>query len=163
MLTIHNPKLLLRRLRENTFPISPYFAHRLRRRRLGAIKVVEGGEVVALNRMLKAANMTLELYKSTNSPLETDTLAQFTKADFAGYVAKTLVAATWPNATTVAGVTSSSYPVQSWVCTGVGNTIYGALYLDTDGITLIASDAFSTPRVLANTDTLSFTPRWESE
>ena len=150
---------------ERIRPYLPYVRGRIKRRRMGAILVPDVGEVVTLNRMLgrvALADMSLELFQSTNTPTEGDVLGSYTKCDFGGYAAKPLARATWGAATTTTGITSSSYPVQQWVCSGGSNSVKGALYIDADLITLIASDLFATPRQIAITDTLSFTPRWEA-
>ena len=130
------------------------------------ILVTDVGEVAALNRFLgriTPGDMTLALFKSTNTPSEGDVLGSFTKCDFTGYSDLTLTKTSWGAPSTTTGTTSSQYAAQNWTCTGTGNTVYGALYIDTDGTTLIASDLFATPRVIANTDTISFTPRWEAQ
>lgn len=130
------------------------------------ILVPDVGEVAALNRFLDRVavqDMTLALFKSTNTPTEGDIFGSYTKCDFAGYVDKLLDKSLWNAPATVTGTTSSAYPPQSWTCNGAGNTVYGSLYIDGDLTTLLASDLFATPRVIANTDTLSFTPRWEAQ
>lgn len=161
MLMIHDEMKWQHRIR----PRLPFRKGRLQRRRMGAILVPNVGEVVTLNRMLgrvALADMSLELFKSTNTPAEGDVLGTYTKCDFTGYVAKTLTRTSWGAPATVSGTTSSVYAAQVWTCGATGNTVYGALYIDADLTTLIASDLFATPRTLANTDTLTFTPRWES-
>lgn len=142
-----------------------YVPHFLRRQRRGAILVPDIGERNLLDKMLGRANATedmlLALYRTSVTPAESDTLATFTEANFTNYVQKTLTDTSWNAASTSSGTTSATYAQQSWTCGATGNTIYGALYIDTDTTTLIASDAFATARVLADTDVLNFTPRWE--
>jgi hypothetical protein len=134
------------------------------RDRRGAILVPDVGEVNLLDKMLgrvSSEDMLLGLFKSTNTPAEADTLGTYTACDFTNYVQKTLTKTSWGAAATSTGTTSSSYAQQSWTCGASGNTVYGALYIDTDTTTLIASDLFAVARVIANTDVLNFTPKWQ--
>jgi len=163
--------LELNRLHRRTRPPGP-----LSRRRLGAIMVPNVGEVVALNRFLGrvvTGDMTLGLYKSPGTQVESDTLATYVPCTFTGYVTKPLVKTGWGvpatagGAVSVPGVTSSTFgPSQQWVCgntDAVNNVVTGATYVDTDSGILLASDKFATSRTLADTDTLTFTPRWEAD
>lgn len=166
---IHNENALARAWRElreqNRRRESRAFrrAHRRGHARLGAILVPDVGEVNLLDKMLEESDedTTLSLYRTDVTPAEADTLGTFTVANFTNFTAKTLVAATWAAASTSGGTTSKAYAQQSWTCGASGNTIYGALYIDADTTTLMASDDFATARVLADTDVLNFTPRWE--
>ncbi len=134
------------------------------RRRVGAILVPNVGEIDLLDKMLgrvSSEDMLLALFKSNTTPAEGDTLGTYTEADFTSYTQKTLTKTSWGAASNSSGTVSSTYAQQSWTCGASGNTIYGALYIDTDTTTLIASDLFATARVLANTDVLNFTPKWQ--
>lgn len=135
-----------------------------------AILAPDVGEVEWLKRTLYgnagAENITLKLFKSNTTPAETDVAGTFTEADFTGYSSQTLTSSqsgsTWAVPTTTGGVTSSTYgggTPRTWTCGVTGNTIYGALYVGATSTVLLASDLFSTPRTLANTDVLNYTPK----
>lgn len=136
---------------------SRYFG--ARHRRLGALLVPDVGEVELLDDMLNARDRTLKLFKTNVTAAEGDTNASYTVADFTNYVDKTLTGASWAGASTSVGTTSKLYALQTWTCGATGNTIFGAYYLRST--TLCGVDTFATARVLANTDVLNFTPRWE--
>jgi hypothetical protein len=139
--------------------------HRYRRcgrrsgNRLGALLVPDVGERELLDDMLNARDRTLKLFKNNVTPAEADTTATYTVADFGGYVDKTLAGASWNAASTASGTTSKTYAQQTWTCAGSGNTIYGAYYIRS--ATLCATDLFATARVIADTDVLNFTPKWQ--
>lgn len=130
-----------------------------RKNRLGALLVPDVGERELLDDMLNARDRTLKLFKVDVTPAEGDTNATYTVADFTNYVDKTLSGASWNAASTSSGTTSKTYAQQTWTCGASGNTIYGAYYLRST--TLAGVDKFATARVLADTDVLNFTPRWE--
>ena len=168
MLTFADRRVHLRRLARLKFHERRMIVQgrvRSMARSMGAILVPDVGERNLLDKMLGRANVTedmlLGLYKASVTPAEGDTLGTFTAADFTNYTQKTLTDTSWNAASTSTGTTSATYAQQSWTCGASGNTIYGALYIDTDTTTLIASDAFAVARVLADTDVLNFTPRWE--
>lgn len=127
--------------------------------RLGALLVPDVGERELLDDMLNARDRTLKLFKVDVTPAEGDTTATYTVADFTNYVDKTLSGASWVAASTTSGTTSKTYAQQTWTCGTTGNTIYGAYYVRST--TLCGVDKFAVARVLADTDVLNFTPRWE--
>ena len=133
--------------------------------RAGAILVPDVGERNLLDKLTGRGNATedmiLGLYRTDVTPAEADTLGTFTEANFTNYVQKTLTDTSWGAASTNTGTTSAAYAQQSWTCGSTGNTIYGALYIDTDTTTLIMTDDFASARVLTDTDILNFTPRIE--
>lgn len=75
--------------------------------------------------LLLAQNLQLHLFKNNWTPGDTDTLATFTEATFAGYAAITLTGGLWT--ITQAVPTNATYPAQTFNCTtsGVSQTIYG--------------------------------------
>lgn len=125
----------------------------------GALLVPDVGEVELLDDMLNARDRTLKLYKNDVTPAEGDTNATYTVADFTSYSDKTLTGASWNGASTAGGTTSKTYAQQSWTCGASGNTIYG--YYVLRSTTLCWAERFATARVLANTDVLNLTPRFE--
>lgn len=124
-----------------------------------AVLCPDVGERELLDDMLNARDRTLKLFKTNVTPAEGDTTGSYTEADFTNYVAKTLTGASWNAASTSSGTTSKTYAQQSWTCGASGNTVYGAYYVRST--TLCAVDQFAVARVLADTDVLNFTPRWE--
>jgi hypothetical protein len=125
-----------------------------------ALTVPYVGEVYLLNRMFYASgvNYTLRLYQAISSPISNSTvLADFTECNFTGYVAKTLTSTSWSPAATVAGITSTNYPTQSWTCGATGNTVLGYYVVDPGGTVVLFAEAFSTSRTLVSGDTLNLT------
>ncbi len=126
-------------------------------------------------------NWLLGLFHSNITPAETDTATTYTaqEATFTGYARKTLTrsvgASTWntPVAQAPSGspawssrtqVGHSQYgsTPQTWTCGATGDTVYGYFILGATSGKLICAEAFSTPRTLANGDTLSITPVFEN-
>lgn len=131
-----------------------------------ALVVPNVGEVELLDKMLKDAlgvdeNYTLKLYKTDVTPAESDTAVSYTEADFTNYAAKTLTRANWGAASTAGGTTSSSYAQQSWTCGASGNTIYGYYVIGATSTVLLWAEKFAVARVLADTDVLNLTPKFE--
>lgn len=89
------------------------------------------GEVNNLESFLKSANLTLKLYSNNITPAETDTAVTYTEVTGGGYVAKTLIAASW---TITSGNPSfGSYAAQDFTftgATGAPGTIYGYFVVD---------------------------------
>lgn len=118
-------------------------------------------------------NHYLKLFKTNITPVETDTLATYTEADFTGYSQKTLTrtvnnGVTWGTVAGVAptgawsgeaSVAESAYVQQSWTCGATGNTVYGYLLVGVTSGKVILAEAFASPRTLANGDVLQLTPR----
>lgn len=148
-----------------------------------ALLIPNEGEVQLLTDLLGGGtleNWTLKLFQSNTTPAETDTAATYTEANFTSYSAQTLTrtisASTWntpasgsPTGSWASGlglsgetsVAESPYgsSARSWTCGTTGNTIYGYYIVGATSTKLIGAEKFATARTLANSDTLSFTPR----
>ena len=149
-----------------------------------ALLVPHEGELQLLTDMLGGGpleNWQLGLFNSNITPSETDTTSTYTahEATFTNYGRQTLVrqigASYWN--TPVSQAPSGSPPwssrsqvghsqygssPQAWTCGATGDTIYGYFILGATSGKLILTEAFGTPRTLANGDTLSFQPIFES-
>ena len=113
------------------------------------IQVVQNGELVALNLLVNngenAEDLVLRLYQNSHVPVDDDTLAAYTEADFPGYAAVTLTGNLW---TAQAGNPSSvAYEAVQFVCSAdtALQTIYG--YYLTRFVTgdLILAEEFAAP------------------
>jgi hypothetical protein len=127
--------------------------------------VPDVGEVELLDKLLKDAlsvdeNYTLKLFKNDITPAEGDVAGTYTEADFTGYVAKTLTRAGWAAASTLAGVTSTTFAQQSWSPTSA-QTVYGYYVIGATSTVLLWAERFASPRALVSGDTLQLTPRME--
>ena len=131
--------------------------------------VPDVGEVQLLTEKLSnGENWTLRLYQNDKTPAETDTLVDYTEADFTGYASTSLIrsigAGNWGTPTTNAGITFSEYDAPnfiSWTNTGATQTIYGYYF---EGITsgvLILAERFAQPHALNTNDVLNVRPRIE--
>jgi len=128
-----------------------------------ALVVCNAGEVKLLTLALKTAlsvdeSFTLHLYKNNYTPVATSAAGDFTVADFTGYTGKTLTRAGWAAASSVTGTGTIVYGTpQTWTCGATGNTVYGVYILDASNA-LVWAEQFAVARVLADTDTLTYTP-----
>ena len=131
-----------------------------------ALLIPDVGEVELLDKLLKDAlavdeNYTLKLYKNDYTPLNSSIAADFTVADFDGYVDKTLTRAGWGAAATVANVAESSYSVeQSWTCNSGTQTIYGYYVVGATSTVLLWAERFTITRTLAALDQIRITPKF---
>src|SRR3972149_6191091 len=89
---------------------------------------VNQGEGIALKAILNHTapqNLSLRLYKNDKTPVEADTEADYTQADYAGYAAVTLTGSSWTvteGAPTIATFAQQSFTRSS---TGAAQTVYG--------------------------------------
>lgn len=134
-----------------------------------ALVVPDVGEVRLLGMALGTLaqeDQTLKLFVTNVTPAEGDTAGTYTEATGGGYAAKTLTAANWPDPTTAAGTTSSSYAEQTYTFTGAlttNPTIYGYFVVGaTSTVLLWAELAGATFTPANNGDTYKVTPRLES-
>lgn len=121
-----------------------------------ALLVPDIGERALLDMALSDASpeaQTLELY-TAGTPAEAATVATFTVATFTGYVAKSLVRATWAAAATNAGTTTKDYPQQSWSPTS-SQTVTGYFVDGATSNDLLWCEDFAAGRALQNGDTLN--------
>lgn len=96
------------------------------------------------------ANTKLHLYNAAvtiapNTPLATFTAAETT---FAGYAPASITAALAPFINPAGGATVA-VPGNTFVCTGLGDTIYGWFLTDMASAVLIASGSFDAPYPVA--------------
>lgn len=125
-----------------------------------ALKFPNAGESLGLDWMIKATstpeNLTCKLYKNDYTPVDASVASDFTVADFTNYVNKTLTRGNWSAVTTVSGKASVTYnDVLTWTCGTTGNTVYGYDLVGATSGTLFCAERFTTPRVLANGDSLN--------
>lgn len=126
-----------------------------------ALLIPDEGECVALDRIL-AQDMYLRLYNTNITPSESDTVATYSETTFDGYAAKTLSGGSWPAASTTAGITSSTYAVQNFACTGTDADVYGQYYEDVaTGVLLAAELASGAPFNVSNGQDIDVTPIFE--
>ncbi len=95
----------------------------------------------------------LRLYKVATLPSNASLFADFTEADFPGYAAVQLVAATWPLATVANHIASSTYPTVTFTrnASGAGQNIYGWYITDGANTKLYACGQFTSgPFVIQN-------------
>lgn len=107
-----------------------------------ALVMADVGEVVNLNSMLRTTTpeaQTLKLYSNNVTPAEGDTAATFTESVASGYAAVPLTRGTWTGAATSVGVTSTTYPQQTFTFTGTG-TIYGYFVVGTTSTVLLFAE-----------------------
>src|SRR4051794_30268432 len=145
-----------------------------------ALLVPHEGELQILTDLLGQGareDWQLGLFNANITPSESDTASTYTahEAAFTNYARKTLTrsigGSTW-NAPVIQApsgappwsgrsrVAHSQYGSSSqvWTCGTTGDTIYGYFVIGASSGTLVFAEAFSTPRPLANGDTVSVQP-----
>ena len=124
--------------------------------------LVNGGEVIVVNATTTKTvgeNLVLGMFKNNYSLLESTVTADLTAADFTGYSAETLTAASW---TTTAGApTNTTYPEVTFTSTAGSQSqpIYG-YYLTqvTSGLLVWAETFTDGPYTITNNgDTIKIT------
>lgn len=129
-----------------------------------ALVLPDAGERAILDMALSDAApeaQDLRLYENDITPAEGDTTATYTEATIAGYAEKNLARATWNAAATNAGVTSKTYPEQTFNFTGTG-TIYGYFLVKATANTLLwAEEVYPSGQVFNNGDSFKLTVRIE--
>lgn len=102
---------------------------------------------------------TLKLFTNNHTPAIGDTASDYTEAATAGYVAKSLARATWNGASVSGGLTTKTYPIQTFTFTG-NITIYGYYIVGaSSGKVYGAELIYPTGQAFANTDQMSITPK----
>lgn len=127
-----------------------------------AVKIMDGGESELLSTMLADRTLTMRLYQNDYTPVDAATHANFTEADFTGYLAVDLafgaVSNTGGTATAVA--TAASFVVGA--TPSRTNTIYGWYIEDQDGAAIAAERFSDAPRAMDTAgDTIDITPTLE--
>src|SRR5262245_767667 len=128
-----------------------------------ALLVPNQGEGIALEAFIgktPGQNLVLRLYQSVTTPVETDTEANYTEANFTGYGAITLTAANWVLTT---GVNSRvDYPQQTFTSSATQSTQLVQGYYFTQAISgkLVWAEKFSDgPYPITNlNDAIKITP-----
>lgn len=128
-----------------------------------ALKVVDQGKIafVDLLRLYwNTATLELRLFKNDRVPADGDTLADYTEADFDGYLPK--LANAWSLPTIVAGRAMSAMAPQVWVCTGATtpNNVYGILAIEVGLNELRWAERFASAPIVMDQagDIISYTP-----
>lgn len=106
-------------------------------------------------------NLTMKLNVNNITPADTDVVGAYTEAAGGGYAAKTLTNGSWTESN-VGGIEQEAYAKQTWTFTGAltGNAIiYGAYFVDADGILIGAQKLDSAYQPLQNNDSLAVTPK----
>lgn len=102
----------------------------------------------------------LKLYSNDVTPAEGDTAATYTEATIGGYAAVNLVRATWNAASTATGVTSKTYPGQTWNFSATGTVVGYFIIKVTAGTILWAERMFASPgQVFNGSDSLTLNIR----
>ncbi len=105
------------------------------------------------------ATLLLKLFSNNYTPVAASVAGSFTSATFTGYAIKTLSAAGWNAATTVAGKGVAVYgTAQTWASTS-SETIYGYFIVGGSSGILYWAETFASPRPIASGDTISITPQ----
>lgn len=120
------------------------------------------GESIALEALVgKTAgqNLILKLFKSNTTPAEADTEGTYTEADFTGYAAITLTAASW--SVTGTNPTSIGYAQQTFTSSAgsQSQSVYGYYFVQVTSGKLVWAERFTDgPYVITNNgDTISVT------
>lgn len=133
-----------------------------------ALIVPNQGESLILQMAVNKAvpqNLVLRLYKNNKTPAETDTEADYTEADFTGYLAATLLGASW---VAVEGAPSSiSYAQQTFTASVDQATqqIYGYYLTQMVSGKLVWAERFSDAPIpiTNNADFIKVTPQLTQE
>jgi len=116
------------------------------------------GEVAILDFIFKTTTpetQKLKLYLNDISPAESDTAGTYTEATISGYALVSLVRATWNGASTSVGISTNTYPAQTFSFTGTGTIVGYYVVGATSSTLLFAERLFSTPgQVFNNGDSL---------
>ena len=130
-----------------------------------ALLIPDVGEVAALDMWLSDAApeaQTLKAYKNDVTPAEGDTAATYTVATIAGYADKAMARASWNAASTAGGVSSKTFPQQTWNFTGTGVVVGYYVIKAVAGTLLWAERVFSSPgQTFNNGDSLAITPKMQ--
>ena len=126
--------------------------------------LVNQGETIMLEAFVnKTAPQTLvlKLFKNNYTPLEGDTEAAYTEADFTGYASASLTPASW---SVVAGAPSEvTYPEVSFTSSAAqaAQAIYGYFVIQTTSGKLVAAERFTNgPYTIQNNgDVIKVTPK----
>ena len=104
--------------------------------------------------------LTLKLFVTNVTPLDSSVAGSFTEASGGGYAAKTLAAASWTESN-VAGIEQVAYAQQTWTFTGpltTNPTIYGWYIVDGAGVLICAELNATTFTPAVNGETCKVTP-----
>jgi hypothetical protein len=121
------------------------------------------GEAQLLIMALQKATVetqTLKLFVNNYTPVEGSIASNFTEMSTCGYAAKALTRASWSIAS-AAGVTTASYPQQTWTFTAGGpTTVYGYFIIETTSTVILWGELFASSQVIQNTgDQILLTPK----
>jgi hypothetical protein len=128
-----------------------------------ALRIPNGAEALLLEILVNktaAQNLVLRLFKNDVTPADTDTVSNYTEADFTGYSAVTLTGANWT--ATPGDPTEIAYAQQSFTSSAgsQNQTIYGYYLTRATGGELIIAERFGTSYTIQNNgDTIKVTPK----
>jgi hypothetical protein len=126
--------------------------------------LVNQGETIMLEALVnKTAPQTLilKLFKNNYTPVEGDTEAAYTEADFTGYASVSLTPATW--VTTAGAPSDVTYPEQTFTSSAnqMLQNVYGYYLVQTTSGKLVAAERFSNGPfpIQNNGDAIKVTPK----
>jgi hypothetical protein len=126
--------------------------------------LVNQGETIALEALVNKTapqSLVLKLFKNNHVPVEADTEANFTEADFTGYASIALTPATW--ATTAGAPSDVTYPQQTFTSTADSQNqpIYGYFIIQGVSGKLVAAELFTDGpyTIVNNGDAIKVTPK----
>jgi hypothetical protein len=126
--------------------------------------LVNQGETIMLEALVnKTAPQTLilKLFKNNYTPVEGDTEAAYTEADFTGYASVSLTPATW--VTTAGAPSDVTYPEQTFTSSAnqTLQNVYGYYLVQTTSGKLVAAERFSNGPfpIQNNGDAIKVTPK----
>ncbi len=127
--------------------------------------VPDVGEVSILDNMLQTTTpeaQILKLYSNNYDAVEGSVAGDFTEVSGGGYSAASLARASWNGAATVAGVTSKTYPAQTFSFTAT-RTVVGYFVVGAVSGTLLWAERLyvGSGQVFNNGDDMTVTPRIE--
>ena len=116
---------------------------------MAGILVTDAGEVELLKKTLKnttdSETYLLKLFQSNTEVTSTSVEGDFTLCDFTGYATKTLTRGNWTDPTSISGKANTTYPTQTWTCSGGSNDIYGYLVIGGTSNVLLWGETFVDP------------------
>lgn len=126
--------------------------------------LVNQGETIALEALVNKTapqSLVLKLFKNNITPVEADTEAAYTEADFTGYASIALTPASW--VTTAGAPSDVTYPQQTFLSSaGAQNqNVYGYYIIQTTSGKLIAAERFTDGpyNIVNNGDAIKVTPK----
>lgn len=114
------------------------------------LNVPDCGERALLDMALGKEDSRLKLYKNDITPAEGDTYATYTEATIAGYSSKLLNKDDWNAASTTLGLTTKTFPMQTFTFTGTGVVVGYYVIRNSDNLLLWSERVFTSPGATFN-------------